>query len=147
MPKKSRHSARIVAVQSLYDLDFNGKLESTKSAVLFDGRGDSETESLDDELKIYASYLLNGTLEHLEEIDLVISEYSKNRPIDKIDIVDRNILRIGIFELLYDKSTHPSVIIDECVKLSLSLSNDVSYKFINGILDNFRRDQNDSAQR
>ena len=84
--------------------------------------------------------MITGTLEHLDEIDSIISKYSKNRPIENIDGVDRNILRISIFQLLYDKETHPTIVIDEAVKLSQELSNDVSFKFINGILDTYSKE-------
>ena len=83
--------------------------------------------------------LINGTIQHLDEIDQLISKFSTNRPIEKIDYVDRNILRISFYQLIYDKVTHPTIIIDEAVKLSQSLSNDVSFKFINGILDAYAK--------
>jgi N utilization substance protein B len=69
----------------------------------------------------------------------LIGEYSTNRPLDRIDIVDRNILRFSIFTLLYAKDIHSHVIIDEAVKLSQEFSSDVNYKFINGILDSMQK--------
>ena len=108
---------------------------------LFQGLSEDEEAALTEDTKIYASFLITGTLEHLEEIDSIISKYSKNRPIDKIDGVDRNILRISFFQLLYDKETHPTIVIDEAVKLSQELSNDVSFKFINGILDTYSKEK------
>lgn len=138
---KQRHLARELAVQTLYSLDFNSNLPPRGSFDIFQGLNEEELSGLDDEIKIFASYLVNGTIEHLEEIDDLISFYSKNRPIEKIDYVDRNILRLGFFQLLYDKSTHPTIIIDESVKLSQDLSNDVSFKFINGILDTFSKER------
>ncbi len=136
---KQRHRARELAVQTLYSLDFNSNLPPVGDFDLFQGLSDEEENELDDETRIFASYLINGTIEHLEEVDSLIMQYSKNRPIDKIDCVDRNILRLGFFQLLYDKSTHPTIVIDEAVKLSQDLSNEVSFKFINGILDTFSK--------
>ena len=136
---KQRHKGREIAVQTMYSLDFNSNLPPVGEFDIFQGMNDSEIAEVDDETRLFASYLINGTIEHLEEIDNLISSYSKNRPIDKIDCVDRNILRLGFFQLLYDKSTHPTIIIDESVKLSQDLSNDVSFKFINGILDTFSK--------
>ena len=142
-----RHIAREVAVQTLYSLDFNSNLPPVGEFDIFQGMNEEEIKMLDDETKIFASYLINGTIEHLLQIDDLISTYSKNRPIEKIDVVDRNILRLGFFQLLYDKTTHPTIIIDESVKLSQDLSNDVSFKFINGILDTFSKAQNDSIKK
>ena len=106
---------------------------------LFQGLSDEEISELSEETRIYAQFLINGTLDHLEEIDDLISGYSHKRSIDKIDTVDRNILSISFFQLLYDKETHPTIVIDEAVKLSQELSNDVSFKFINGILDTYSK--------
>lgn len=138
---KPRHVARELAAQTLYSLDFNSNLPPVEDFDIFQGLNQEELEGLDEEIKIFASYLINGTIEHLDEVDSLIEQYSTNRPIDKIDLVDRNILRLGFFQLLYDKSTHPTIIIDEAVKLSQALSNDVSFKFINGILDRFSKDR------
>lgn len=124
----------------MYSLDFNSNLPPVGEFDIFQGLNEEEKAELDDDVKLFASFLINGTLEHLDEIDQLISEYSTNRSIDKIDYVDRNILRLGFFQLLYDKTTHPTIIIDESVKLSQSLSNDVSFKFINGILDRFSKE-------
>ena len=107
---------------------------------MFQGVSEEEEATLTEDTKVYASFLITGTLEHLDEIDSIISKYSKNRPIENIDCVDRNILRISIFQLLYDKETHPTIVIDEAVKLSQELSNDVSFKFINGILDTYSKE-------
>ena len=137
--RTERHRARELAADTLYSLDFNSNLPPVGDWDLFQGLSEDEVEALTDDTRIYASFLIQGTLEHLEEIDSIISSYSKNRPIDKIDSVDRNILRISFFQLLYDKETHPTIVIDEAVKLSQELSNDVSFKFINGILDTYSK--------
>ena len=70
-----------------------------------------------------------------------ISDFSYNRPLERIDIVDRNILRLSIYSLLQNE-VHPHVIIDEAVKLSQDFSTEVNYKFINGILDTFQKKLN-----
>ena len=132
--RTDRHRARELATDTLYSLDFNSNLPPVGDWELFQGLSDEEISELTEETRIYAQFLINGTLDHLEEIDDLISGYSHKRSIDKIDTVDRNILRISFFQLLYDKETHPTIVIDEAVKLSQELSNDVSFKFINGIL-------------
>ena len=137
--RTDRHRARELATDTLYSLDFNSNLPPVGDWELFQGLSDEEISELTEETRIYAQFLINGTLDHLEEIDDLISGYSHKRSIDKIDTVDRNILRISFFQLLYDKETHPTIVIDEAVKLSQELSNDVSFKFINGILDAYSK--------
>ena len=137
--RTDRHRARELATDTLYSLDFNSNLPPVGDWELFQGLSDEEISELTEETRIYAQFLINGTLDHLEEIDDLISGYSHKRSIDKIDTVDRNILRISFFQLLYDKETHPTIVIDEAVKLSQELSNDVSFKFINGILDTYSK--------
>lgn len=137
--RTDRHRARELAVDTIYSLDFNSNLPPEGDWDIFQGLNDEEEKELSEDTKIYAYFLINGTISHLSEIDELISSYSKNRPIDKIDGVDRNILRISFFQLLYDKETHPTIVIDEAVKLSQELSNDVSFKFINGILDTYSK--------
>lgn len=137
--RTDRHRARELATDTLYSLDFNSNLPPVGDWELFQGLSGEEISELTEETRIYAQFLINGTLDHLEEIDDLISGYSHKRSIDKIDTVDRNILRISFFQLLYDKETHPTIVIDEAVKLSQELSNDVSFKFINGILDTYSK--------
>ena len=139
--KTERHRAREIAVGTIYSLDLNSNLPPRGDWILFQGLNDDEIDELSTSVKVYARFLIEGTIQHLEECDDLISSYSKNRPIDMIDAVDRSILRISFFQLLYDGETHPTIIIDEAVKLSQELSNDVSFKFINGILDAYVKGQ------
>lgn len=135
---KTRHKARELALQTLYALDFNKELESTHSPVQFSGMTEAEYAELEDEVRIYGMYLVNGTLENLSKLDELITKYSLNRPLDRIDIVDRNILRMSVFCLMFG-DIHPHIIIDEAVKLSQDFSTEVNYKFINGILDTMQK--------
>ncbi len=131
---RSRHKARELAIQTLYAMDFNQDLRLESIPSTFSAVTDDEYENFEEDVRIYAMYLIRGTLENREEIDSLISRFSLNRPLDRIDYVDRNILRISVFSLLY-ANVHPHVIIDEAVKLSQDFSSEVNYKFINGILD------------
>ncbi|MBR1918974.1 MAG: transcription antitermination factor NusB [Spirochaetales bacterium] len=138
--KVERHEAREIAVETLYAMDFNNQLHEPIDLTIFPGRSEEEMSALPENVVFYARYLIQGTLEHLEKIDEVIGRYSINRPVERINCVDRNILRISIFSMLYcAQDVHPAIIIDEGVKLSQSLSTDVAYKFINGVLDNIRK--------
>lgn len=133
--KLERHRAREIAIGTLYSLDLLSNLPPVGDWFMFQGLSDEEVESLSDSVKIYSRFLIEGTIAHLEECDSLIRRYSNNRSIDMIDTVDREVLRISFFQLLFDKETHPTIVIDEAVKLSQELSNDVSFRFINGVLD------------
>ena len=135
-----RTQARQIAVSTLYSFDFNNQLDDAVDLSVFPGMSEEEMASLDDEVVLFARYLVLGTLENRKHIDALIAKYAINRPLEKIDYVDRNILRISFFQIENLKDTHPTIIIDQAVKLSQSLSNDVSYRFINGILDAFVKD-------
>lgn len=135
-----RSLARQIAVQVLYSLDFNGELEGDVDLTIFPGMSEEEMSSLSEDVVVFARYLIDGVRNNLDHLDKLISSYSINRSLDKIDYVDRNILRISFFQIENLADTHPTIIIDQAVKLSQSLSNDVSYRFINGILDTFVKD-------
>ena len=135
---KTRHKARELAVQTLYALDFNKELDGTHVPDMFSGTTEAEYAELEDEVKLYGMYLVKGTLENLEQINELISKFSLNRPLERIDLVDRNILRMSVFCLLYG-DIHPHIVIDEAVKLSQDFSTEVNYKFINGILDTMQK--------
>lgn len=135
-----RHRDREIAVSTLYSLDFNGSLSPDAEFDPFQGMNEEEVASLDEDDKVFIRFLIYGTIENLEAIDALISKYSLNRPIERIDFVDRNILRIAFYQLAFSRDVHPAIVIDEAVKLSQELSNDVSFRFINGILDAYRKD-------
>lgn len=131
---KNRHKGRELALQTLYAMDFNNQLATRFVEPTFSATTIDEYNELENDVKIYGMYLVRGTLENLGEIDELISRFSLNRPIEKIDYVDRNILRISVFCFKYE-DIHPHIVIDEAVKLSQDFSTEVNYKFINGILD------------
>ncbi len=135
---RTRHKARELAIQTLYALDFNNIMAKEYIPQHFSGITDSEYAELEEEVKLYAHYLVQGTIENLDQVDELITQFSLNRPLDRIDIVDRNVLRISVFCLLYG-DIHPHIIIDEAVKLSQDFSTEVNYKFINGMLDTMQK--------
>ena len=145
---KSRHLARAIAVQTLYSLDFNGKIHdcALPYSEPFAGYTKSEQEALEVDVVLYATYLINGVLEHIPEVDEMISRFSSKRSIENINLVDRNILRLSIYTLLYCKDIHPNIVIDEAVKLSQEYSTEVNYRFINGLLDTAVRFLHDSSE-
>ena len=140
---KNRHLGRELALTTLYALDFNGELLEGVIPSEFPAVSKEERLQIDPEAVLFARFLLAGTLEHLNEINSWISRFSINRPLNKIDLIDRNILRISIFSMLYVKDIHSNVVITEAVQLSQEYSREVNYKFINGILDSMRKEIDD----
>lgn len=128
----SRHLSRSIAMQSLYEWDFSGKkvdLEKTIERNIQEfGPG------LED--KSFIWQLVTGVVKYLKEIDKVIEGAAPQWPINQISIVDRNVLRIGIYELLYgDKeAVPPKVAINEAIELAKSFGGENSGKFVNGVL-------------
>ena len=107
-----KHEARELAIETLYALDFNDQILNSPDLTNLPGKNEAEMKELSEEVLFYARYLITGVLSHIEEIDNMISKYSINRPLDKINIVDRNVLRISVFSLLFEKDLHPSIVIN-----------------------------------
>lgn len=135
----SRHLSRSVAMQSLYEWDFHGKVDNglekiTEKNIEEFGKG---LESYD-----FIWTLVNGVKEKLEVIDKIIEKTAPEWPINQINILDRNILRIGIFELLYENKDEvpPKVAINESIELAKNFGGENSRKFINGVLGTVYRE-------
>lgn len=135
----SRHLSRSVAMQSLYEWDFLGmekeKLESITEKNIEDfGKG---LESND-----FIWSLVNGVEDKIESIDKIIEKTAPEWPINQINILDRNILRIGIFELLFEEldGVPPKVAINESIELAKNFGGESSRKFVNGVLGTIYRE-------
>ncbi len=128
----SRHLSRSVAMQSLYEWDFSDKKLSLEGII---ERNIKEfSPGMEDETFIWE--LAVGVVKYLKEINKIIKKAAPQWPIDQISIVDRNILRIGIYELLYEdkEAVPPKVAINEAIELAKSFGGENSGKFINGVL-------------
>jgi len=131
----NRHLGRIVALQSLYEYEF--RLQSGDESASLDeivARNlDRYEEAIDD--TDFVNKLTSGVLEKQDELDAKIQPIAPDWPIAQIARVDRNILRIGLYELLYRADTvPPKVAINEAVELAKAFGSDNSSKFINGVL-------------
>lgn len=137
----NRHLSRTVAMQSLYEWDFNGgkgQLEHiTKRNI------ENFAPGIDDTKFIYD--LIRGVKEHQSEIDVVIEKTAPEWPIDQITVIDRNILRLGIFELQYAKQVPPKVAINEAVELGKTFGGGSSGKFVNGVLGTLYRQMEEAG--
>ena len=135
----NRHLSRSIVLQTLFEWDFHHKslpsiTETMKrnSVEFSDDEGDTE----------YMDVLLSGVLKNLDKIDLVIEKAAPDWPLEKIAMVDRNILRIGLYELLFGdhEDAPPKVAINEAIELGKAFGGDASGRFINGVLGSVYRE-------
>lgn len=129
----SRHQSRTIALQSLYEIDFRGIDHNLFEEVL---ENNVKEFSQDDVDLVYAKSLLDGILKKQKEIDEIIVKAAPEWPLDKIGTVDRNVLRLGLYELIYaDKKEVPAkVAINEAIEVAKFFSGETSGKFVNGVL-------------
>ncbi|HUT86344.1 MAG TPA: transcription antitermination factor NusB [Elusimicrobiales bacterium] len=128
-----RRLAREYCLQALYLTDA-GHLDYQKATIIL-----KELKSeLDEKTAVFADSLLSGALENSENIDSVISKYATNWTIERMSQVDRCILRLGSFELIYVPDIPIAAVIDEAIELAKKYSTDKSSKFINGVLDKIK---------
>lgn len=98
-----------------------------------------QEENLSEDEKEFATTLVLGTLQHLEEVDRLISQHSRDWPLYRIANVDRNILRLAVFEFLYVPDIPYTVTINEAIELAKVFSGEGASAFVNGILDQIWR--------
>ena len=129
----SRHLSRSIAIQSLYEWDFSGKQPETLTKII-EKNIKEFGPGLEDESFVWQ--LVTGVVEHLSKLDKIIEKAAPEWPIEQITIVDRNVLRIGLYELLYGKKEEvpPKVAINEAIELAKTFGGESSGKFINGVL-------------
>jgi N utilization substance protein B len=91
-------------------------------------------------MRLFAEPLIRGTLEHRDAIDARIQQYTRNWELSRMAVVDRNILRLAVYEMLYRDDIPPVVSINEAVDIAKRFSTDESGRFVNGILDKVKGD-------
>ena len=133
----NRHLARTLAMQTLYGWDFNGRKQTDLKNNL---RANTEEFAPDFDDKGFADSIIEGVLKHRAEIDRLISQYAPEWPLEQITIVDRNVLRIGIYELKFAPDIPPKVAINEAIELAKGFGGESSGKFVNGVLGAIYRD-------
>ena len=117
-------------MQTLYEWDFNHRSQKLQNLI---ERNIKEYASGIEDVS-FVERLVRGVTKHLPEIDEVIIKYAPEWPIDKITIIDRNILRIGIYQLLFEKEVPPKVVINEAIEMAKTFGGSSSGKFVNGVL-------------
>ncbi|MDP9240547.1 MAG: transcription antitermination factor NusB [Actinomycetota bacterium] len=122
----ARSKARKRALDVLYESDVRGTSALDTAA--------ERLAQADPPVPAYAVTLIEGVVAHRARIDELLSTYAEGWVIDRMPAVDRNVLRIGIYELLYESGVPDAVAIDEAVELAKNLSTEESPKFVNGLL-------------
>ena len=123
-----RRRARVLAFQVLYEVDSAGhQAEGVVNRLLANG-------GLSEENSVFVRELVNGVIQNKEKIDLNIQNFAPAWPIKQIPVVDRNILRLAIFEILLDNKVPVKVAINEAVELAKTFGGANSSRFVNGVL-------------
>lgn len=130
----SRHLSRIIAMQSLFEWDFDknkspNEIMERNASVFGEERIDKE----------YTKTIINGVIEKLYEIDKKIQEAAQERPLEQISVLDKTILRIATFEILFKEDIPPKVAINEAVEIAKTFGGENSSSFVNGVLGTIYR--------
>ena len=140
----NRHLARTIALQTLYQWDFNGQeksgIEQTVKTNL-----DNFAPQFDD--KGFIKNLVTGVINNQKNIDDLIIKYAPEWPLDQITMVDRNVLRIGIQEMKYDDDIPEKVAINEAIELAKTFGGESSGKFVNGVLGTIYKELLDEKKK
>ncbi|KKR14483.1 MAG: N utilization substance protein B-like protein [Candidatus Falkowbacteria bacterium GW2011_GWA2_39_24] len=127
----NRHLSRTIAMQTLFSWDFNGKTEADLVNLL-EQNFKQFAPSFDDHG--FAKELVEGVMKNITEIDKYIIKYATEWPLEQITIVDRNILRLGVYELVCNPNIPAKVAINEAIEIAKAFGGEASGKFVNGVL-------------
>ena len=139
----NRHLARSIAMQALFEWDFKGQPGETLPLIMDRdlkefGPGLDETE--------FAKEIVEEVKKNITDIDTIITQYAPQWPIDQITIIDRNVLRIGIYELKFNNQVPPKVAINEAIELAKNFGGPSSGRFVNGVLGAIYKDLNETKK-
>ena len=128
-----RRTAREKAVQCLFQIDMaNVPMDDAIAMVMEDSDGDPQ----------YLRYLVDGVMEHQQEIDAEIRKYLRGWKLERIPNVDRAILRLAFFEIMFEEDTPEKVVMNEAIEIAKLFSDEQSYRYINGVLSSFLQNRN-----
>jgi transcription antitermination factor NusB len=134
-----RTRARELALQFLYMLDVQGPEYRERLDSFLEEELAGKPQA--DEVKEYARRLVDGVAAHREEIDRLLAVAAQNWDLSRMAVIDRNVLRLGCHEMLYEPDVPTKVSINEAIELSKRFSTEQSGAFVNGILDRIRKDR------
>lgn len=130
-----RRKAREVALQFLYQLDLRGDDDPTPHADDFWAH-----HPADDETRAFADALVRGTKQHQGKTDDLIRQYVERWDLERMAVVDRNILRLAVYEMLWGAEAPPKVVINEAIEIAKKFGTGESSRFINGVLDRIHKE-------
>jgi N utilization substance protein B len=130
-----RRKAREYALQMLFQWDITHDTIEQIVATFFQNQPEESATIVD-----FARSLVTGTIEHVEDIDRLIQRHAEHWRLDRMAVVDRNLLRLATQEFLYDSGTPKTVIINEAIEIAQRFSSQESPQFINGILDSIKKE-------
>lgn len=130
---RKRTHARECALKILYQIDI------TKDETELSIQNFWENQETEESIKDFATQLVNGTMENIDKINSIISAHAENWQISRMAVIDRNILRLAAYELLFLTDIPPKVSINEAVELAKKYGDTDSSKFVNGILDKINK--------
>lgn len=128
----NRHLARCIVMQTLYQWDFKGQPTAVLPAIIEQNLKEFGN-GLEDEIE-FIEKTVDGIIKNQKKIDEIIQKYASNWPLEKITLIDRNILRIGIYELKFNNEIPNKVAINEAIEIAKTYGGPTSGKFINGVL-------------
>lgn len=142
----NRHLGRIVALQTLYEQDFRLACDDKNFDLneVLKRNIDRYKETIDDQE--FIKRLVHGVNTRLGELDLILQPIAPEWPIDQIARMDRVVLRIGAYELLYEDAVPPKVVINEAVELAKSFGGENSSKFVNGVLGTVLKNKEEGSK-
>jgi N utilization substance protein B len=130
-----RRKTREVALQFLYQLDLQGEDDPTLHEDEFWAR-----HPVDSETRAFGDALVRGTKTNQTKIDQVISQFAEHWDLERMAVVDRNILRLAVYELLWTADVPPKVAINEAIEIAKKFGTKESSRFINGVLDRIHKE-------
>jgi N utilization substance protein B len=137
-PREARHQAREAALQMLYQWEV-GRQPMEEVLERFWAHGPDEAVAMPEQFRVFAAQLAVGVSERVEQLDPTIAEAAQHWRIERMNVLDRLILRLALYEFLHQPETPAKVIINEALELARTFSGDEAVRFVNGILDGIRR--------
>jgi N utilization substance protein B len=137
---KSRTKARSIALQALYEIDLSGHAPGAVLVERF------EESPMDESLTEFARQIVLGVLEMSDRLDTFIAQHAPEWPLDQVAVIDRNILRIALWEFAIHESTPIKVAINEAIELAKLYGSDSTPRFVNGVLGSLANRQNEIQQ-
>ena len=135
---QAKHRARAAALQMLYQCEI-GRAGAHESILTYWAAQNADGE-LGEPLREFANRLVRGTLDRRDEIDAMLTTHAQNWRVERMNVIDRLVLRLAVFEMLTESETPSKVIINEAIELARSFSGDAAVGFVNGVLDAVRKE-------